>query len=753
MRRRPFFWPAAGLGAGVLLGKLFPLPNSPVFLFTLFLLPFLWFLRGRRFFLPLFLLSLAGLGILRIHSVGRIPPHHILNFSKGAWTAVEGRAASLPEVKEKGRRKIYSFLLDSENLVLEKKFYETAGRVQVFLFNPNQEIPYGSRVRLWGRLERPEIPRNPGEFNYRDYLAGQGIYALLSAYGPRSVRVLDRDLPLAQRPLQVIQNLREASARRLDALFAFPINAFLKALLLGLRKGLPDEFRDDFMKTGTTHLLAISGMNITLVAGSLFFLAILARFPQKLAAGVGLVSTVSYVFLSGAGIPVVRAGWMAGIFFTGLLLEREKDLLNNLFFALFAILIFDPEALFQVGFQLSFLSVLSLILVRPRPLEEWAGEWFQTGIVLVGTFPLGVLYFNVFSGSALFSNLLAVPLFHLGSMAGIGSLTAGDLPVFGTLLVKLAALLLKAGLGWISLWSKISWGYVYLRPPSAWLVAFYYGALAFALMAGKLKSSRLSFLGPLSVSLWLLSAALFFLPGADRNLAVTFLEAGQNEILHVRFPGGRHWLVNAGRRAPSDQGRWLVSPFLRREGVKRLEGVVLTGSAARHTGALPTLLRNFSVSSLFFAGPGEKGANLKRVNRTRLRSGDRIQFQGESGFWAPAVVEDSVFLILYQGPQKILLVPTWKKKILEAALPRLKELVSVDLLIFPSGRTDRILAGEILQTLSPRKVVFVRKDPEALALAESLTESGVPCFFIPETGALRLGLEEAGLTVTPFLKT
>lgn len=751
--RRPFFWPAAGLGAGVLLGKFFSFPNTPVFLSTLFLLPFLWFLRGRRIFLPLFLLSLAGLGILRIHSVERIPPHHLLNFSKGAWTALEGRVASLPEVKEKGRRRIYSLLLDSENLVLEKKFYETTGRVQVFLFNPNQEIPYASRVRFWGRLERPEVPRNPGEFNYRDYLAGQGIHALFTAYGPRSVRILDPDPPFLQRPLQAIQNLREALARRLDTLFSSPINALLKALLLGMRKGLPDEFRDDFMKTGTTHLLAISGMNITLVAGSLFFLAILARLPQKSAAAVGLASTVSYVFLSGAGIPVVRAGWMAGIFFTGLLLEREKDLLNNLFFALFAILLFDPEALFQVGFQLSFLSVLSLILVRPRPLEEWAGEWFQTAIVLVGTFPLGVVYFNVFSGSSLFANLLAVPLFHLGVMAGIGSLAAGDIPVLGAPLLKLTVLLLEAGLGWISLWSKISWGYFYLRPPLAWLVAFYYGALAITLAAGQLKPSRLSFLRPLSISLWLLSAALFFLPGTDPYLSVTFLSAGQNEILHVRFPGGKHWLVNAGRRAPSDQARWLVGPFLRREGVKRLEGVVLTDSAARHTGGLSTLLRNFSVSSLYFAGTPRGEANLKRLNRIRLRPGDRIQFQGESGFWAPAVVEDSVFLVLCHGPRKILLIPTWKKKILEAALPRLRELVSVDLLIFPAGRTNHTLAEEVIRTLSPRQVVFIHEDPEARALAGSLAESGVSSFFIPETGALRMNLSEAELQLTPFLKT
>jgi competence protein ComEC len=443
--RRPFFGPGLSLAVGILGGRLLGLPETPVFLLTLFLLPFLWFFRGRRIFIPLFLGAIAGLGVLRIEGAFKLPSHHVSHFAQGDWVSLEGRVASLPEVKEKGKRRIYSFVLESENLIQNRKFFESTGKIQVFLFNPQEKASYGNRVRMRGKLLSPKRPQNPGEFDYGHYLRDQGIHAVFEGYGPRSLRIIETKVAFYQLPLAAVQRLRDACSERLDSAFSLPWNVLLKALILGIRKGLPEEFRDDFMKTGTTHLIAISGMNITLVAGSLFFLAMVLGLPQKGAALVGLLATVGYVFLSGAGIPVVRAGWMAGLFFTGLLMEREKDWMNSLFFALFLILAFDPRALFQVGFQLSFLCVFFLLSLASNLQRDWHVDWLGTVIIIIGTFPLCVLYFSVFSWTSLFANLLAVPLFHLGVLSGLASLMTSGIPYLGPLGVSIATLFLKAG--------------------------------------------------------------------------------------------------------------------------------------------------------------------------------------------------------------------------------------------------------------------------------------------------------------------
>ncbi len=748
--RRPFFWPALGLASGILVGRFFTLPLPPLFISLVCLLPFLWFLRGRPLFVLVFLLGMTGIGLLRIQKELELPPHHISKFADGRWLTLEGKIVSLPEAKAKGKRRIVSFVLASQDAFHRDEFFQTTGRVQVFLFNPSEAAPYGSRIRLRGRLVLPKRPRNPGEFDYRRYLADQGIHAVFEAYGPRSHRVIETRGPLYEKPFKWVEGLRAQSARRIESLFKPPIHSLLKALLLGIRRDLPEEFRDEFLKTGTAHLLAISGMNITLVAGTLFFLALLVGFPQKGAAGVGLISAVGYVFLSGAGVPVVRAGWMAGLFFVGVLLEREKDFFNSLFFALALILFFDPLALFQVGFQLSFLSVFFLLLLRPRPLAEWWGDMLQTVVVLIGTFPLGIFYFNVFSWASILANLLAIPLFHLGVLTGALSLGVGDIPFLGPSFVGMSTLFLRAGLAWIFLWAKIPWGYFYLRPPSAALIGFYYLALALGLLTRKAGKKLPLVLRPLSLSLWLLATALFFLPARDQKFSLTIFDSGQNELLHIRFPGGKHWLVNAGRERSSNQARWILSPYLRKSGVKELQGILLTDDSPRHTGGLATLLRNFSSGFLVVPSRVKSPFNPRRPKRISLISGDRLELENGSGFSAPAVIDDFLFLLVHHEEKKFLLVPTWQRKILERALPRLKAVSPVDLLILPACRSQTGLEREILSALSPREVVVTHLGRSSGSVAETFKEAGIPFTVVSQTGALRYEIGKGKLERVGF---
>ena len=748
--RRPFLWPGLGLSLGILAGRFYAPPAFLILAFILALLPFLWILRGRRPYLPLFLLAITGLGMVRIQQVQRVSPNELSLFAQGGWAVVEGKVVSLPESNAKGRRNINSFVLEAESLFQRGHLYEVRGRAQVFLFQPASEAPYGSRVRLRGKLTLPKKTQNPGEFDYRRYLAEQGIRSLVEGYGPRSLRILEAGGEGTFSPLVGIQKLRKEGAGRFDRLFPFPMNVLLKALILGIRKGLPEDLRDDFMKTGTTHLVAISGMNITLVAGSLFLLCLSTGLPQKGAAVCGILTTVAYVFLSGAGIPVVRAGWMACLFFTGLLLERQKDLLNTLFFALCVILVADPAAFFQVGFQLSFLSVLSLLLFSGRSQEEGITGWFQTGTVLLGTFPLVLVYFNVFSGSSLLANLLAVPLFHLGVLGGWASLILGPVPWLGPLLIRVSSIFLQAGLAWIRFWAGQPWGYFYVRPPSWPEVAFYYAMMGFVCLVFRPGRMRLSWLRALSISCWLLAAALFFLPPPKDSFALTAFSVGQNEILHAVFPGGRHWLVNSGRKAPSDQARWTLAPFLKREGVKHLQGICLTDLAKRHAGGIETLFSNFSVGTLLVPGPlrdagrprsGFGSAPPRPRNLIFLHTGDHFPISPSAGIRVLSVEEGYAFLLFYFQGHRFLLLPTWKPEVLKRALPKLKALPSVDVLILPAqGKPLETQGQETLSSLLPAWVVLAKPQPWMGPMTEFLRSEEIPVLYLSETGALRFAV-------------
>lgn len=751
--RRPFLWPGASLVLGILSGRFFSPSESVVLMALLVLFPFLWMFRNRRPFLPLFMMAVAGLGVVRIQQVQRVPANDLSRFASEDWVALEGKVVSLPETKVKGRREILSFVLEAKDLVRKKNFYEVRGLSQVFLFNPRQPVSFGSLVRLRGRLSLPKRARNPGEFDYRRYLGEQGVHSVFEGYGPRSLRILETNRARFS-PLVFVQRLRETGARRLNQLYPFPLNVLEQALIFGIRKGLPENLRDDFMKTGTSHLVAISGMNITLVAGSLFFLSLCLGLPQKGAAVMGILATAAYVFLSGAGIPVVRAGWMAGLFFVGLLLERRKDFLNTLFFALVAILMIDPAALFQVGFQLSFLSVLSLvILAQGRFSLLESADWFQTGIVLIGTFPLCLVYFNVFSWASLFANLLAVPLFNLGVLGGWASLLAGKWPVIGPFLIQTSVLPLKAGLAWIRFWAAQPWGYLYVRPPSWAHVAFYYSTLIGFCLGLRFKQRLLSWLKPFSVSLWLLAAGSFFLPTSPETFVLHVFSAGQNELLHIEFPGKRHWLVNTGRSAPTDQARWILAPFLRREGVKHLEGILLTDFSKRHTGGLRTLFSNFSVGTLLFPESVKGGGKIKSEltmalwgqkgkNRLALQPDDRLPVSPEAQIQVLDIVEGYAFLLIHVKERRILFLPTWKPDILKPVLPKIRALSFVDILILPAqGEPLSAQWNEVLSSLLPAWVVLAKPQSGSRPVVETLKREEIPLLFLSETGALRFALQ------------
>jgi len=677
--------------------------------------------------------------------------HQVSHFAEeGAWASVEGRVDSLPLIKEKGKRRVHSFVLEARNLFQSGKLFETTGKVQVFLFNPAETAPFGSRVRIRGKLLRAKTPRNPGEFDYRKFLQDQGIHVVMEGYGERSIRILSGPAK-ALTPVALIQKLREASSRRLDSLFQSPVNQLLKALILGIRKDLPEEIRDDFVKTGTAHLVAISGMNITLVAGSLFLFALVLGLPQKGAAMAGLLAAVGYVFVSGAGIPVVRAGWMAGLFFTGVLLEREKDFLNSLFFAFFIILAFDPRALFQAGFQLSFLSVLSLVLFTSK--DEARGEWLQTLTVLAGTFPLCILYFNVFSWTSIAANALAIPFFNLGVLGGLGALLAGKLPLIGWIFTTGASAVLNAGMVWIHFWAEKSWGYVYLKSPSALFIFLYYAAIVLWLVPKKMPK-RYSFLRPFALSIGLMALGGFFLPVKNSCFSLTFLAAGQNEIFHIVFPGNEHWLVNAGRARPSNQARWIVGPYLRREGLKQLKGVLLTDFSTRHTGSLETLLENFSVASLgippSLVPPKDMkqlldSRKLKRLRTFPLETGER------AGFEILKETTAGVFLFIHYRGFRFLFVPTWNHEAIEEALETSGESF-VDVLILPgTGRPDSADWENLLAHFFPAHVVMASEKPALQPVLDSLEREEIPHFSIAQTGALRFQIQDGRLQVQPFL--
>ena len=332
---------------------------------------------------------------------------------------------------------------------------------------------YGQVYVVRGRPDRSKAPLNPGEFDYRRYLDYRQVYHQQYIH-PDQYRVVG----LA--PPNILVALSMRCARQLDGVFHQYIKAkreyaIASALVLGIKDEVDADTKSAYTATGTTHIMAVSGLQVGLVflAFSWLMKTFFGRWLGQLRgyrlaiAGLGLVVVWSYAFLTGLSASVLRAAVMFSFIIVGRALQRPDTVFNTLATAAFGLLLWNPFLVADVGFQLSFLAVLSIVYLQPR-IAGWlaAGAWFAgrqrswqprpvrwawrssgwvaealwqaTALSLaaqVATFPLSLFYFHQFPLSFLCSNLVAVPISSYAVYVGLTLLvTKGLVALVGLML-------------------------------------------------------------------------------------------------------------------------------------------------------------------------------------------------------------------------------------------------------------------------------------------------------------------------------
>jgi len=467
--RLSFAW-LVGIALGRWLDLSWGMPALLALLFFVLLL--LWYRRpAARWCLALALI--AALGMLRC-SLARpsFGPEDVVSY---AGQAVELRGTVAGEAESQAGRTV--FPLRAEALRLPgQEWQRVHGRVLV-QGPPYVEVAYGDHLLLGGTLARPSGSR---EFSYRDYVAGQGIYALLQEVDPVE------DLPGRGGfpPARLLFTLRGWAGRRLDLLLPEPQASLLVGILLGSRAGLPTEVQEAFSRSGTSHILAISGWNISIVAA---FLTAAGRGlpgrrlrPALVVAGIGL-----YTLLVGAGPAVLRAALMGTLYVLGQCAGRPGDGTTALFASAWAMTLWNPALLRDVGFQLSFCATLGMQLFVPVWTETWA-RWPKglaeslaaTLSSQLLTWPILALGFRHFSLIVPLANLLACPALAPLMLTGALLLFLGSIPGLGILLRGVTWLLASTMLGVVRWTGGIPWASVPLPPMGPAFLLLYYGALA-----------------------------------------------------------------------------------------------------------------------------------------------------------------------------------------------------------------------------------------------------------------------------------
>ncbi|MDW8395979.1 MAG: ComEC/Rec2 family competence protein [Anaerolineae bacterium] len=281
---------------------------------------------------------------------------------------------------------------------------------------------YGDTVRVEGRLEAP--PRI-GRFDYRAYLSNRNVFAWV----PRPSKVERTGYAPESGLLAALLQLKDALHTAIQRNLPMPESALLSGVVLGREQLIPESLREAFQETGTAHILAISGANISVLI--VVVLGVLWRaISRRVAAVVALGLIWFYVAMVGAPASAVRAAAMASLMLAGTLVWRRGISLNTLCGSVGLILLVDPRLLFDVGFQLSVAATLGLVLFAehiarpthrwieqrlPQTLARWGATVLADGVLItltvhLTTMPLLLYYFQSLSLTALVANLLILPL-------------------------------------------------------------------------------------------------------------------------------------------------------------------------------------------------------------------------------------------------------------------------------------------------------------------------------------------------------
>ncbi len=694
-----------------------------------------------------------------------------LYLSAAAWFPVDHytRAAAFDEARHEIVGQVAS-PLDRDpgrlSFVLAAREIDGApvsGRMRVHVRDDEAGIGYGDVIRATGKMFQPRGFQNPGGFDYADYLAQRGIYAGVSVRDARALEVL---LP-GRGIFRTIQDWRERIRQAFAAGATGPGAAILQAMVLGEEGGLTDEIRDRFMTAGVTHILSISGSHLGLVAVVCFALIRWALFllpepwyhrltlradPKKIAAWLTLAPVTFYALLAGGQTATIRSLIMILAALAAVILDRENGLGRALASAALLILVADPQAVFDISFQLSFLSVASIGYVVTlwndlglprRSLLEKARNNIVLLIVIslstgVATGPLVAFYFNQFSAAGIVSNMIVVPfagiaVVPLGLASGIASLFSGRLALPG--LNQFSA---DAFYGVVTFFSRIPGAE--FRPPAPglfWLAAYAVFILssarycrakllyAFKPLESSAGAPRSPVIGmAVSGAALAVAMALSLVPAHEAR--VSFIDVGQGDCALIELPSGRNILIDGGGTYDNrfDIGRRVVAPWLWNRGIKNLDYVVLSHPHPDHMNGLLFIVKKFSVSEVWSSSEDAHTPAFAEFRRIVAERGVsfRVAAKGEP----PTLLAGAEMRVLHPAP---------------AFRPTGKKAYAVD--------NSRSLV--VLVSLQGEKFLFtgdIQADAEALLARE---EQGLACdvLKVPHHGSISSSTEAFVSAVRP----
>ncbi|MGF1491559.1 MAG: ComEC/Rec2 family competence protein [Microcoleaceae cyanobacterium] len=537
---------------------------------------------------------------------------------------VRGEVTSAPRITRSGRAQFWLRATQVNEITgndqpiavsrdVTGKVYVTVPILQATGLHPN------ALLAVTGNLYQPQPPINPGGFDFATYLARQGAFA-----GLKGRYLSFQSDPSAWGLWKLRRKMVQAQVTRLGV----PEGAVLSAMVLGRRAvDLPYDIRDQFVQVGLAHTLAASGFHVSLLLG--LVLALVRRGRPWLKFGLGTLTLLSYVGLTGGSPSVLRAALMGTAALVALLAERKVRPLNVLLGVAILLLIINPLWIWDLGFQLSFLATLGLLVTVPAIVNRlnWMPPVLATSFAVplaasIWTLPLQLYAFHVLSPYSIVVNLLTAPLITVLTLGGmVSAMAALILPVLGGAVAGLLYYPLQALIGIVGFFNQLSGNSIAVGEIELIQLVALYSIIGWvwwqssrqATLTRRRRSSIGLYAALETVIRWIFRPTLVGFAMATLMLAIPvwYTRAFQFQATVLATPGepilviqdrGNTTLVNSGSQ---NTAQYVVLPFLKSQGVNQIRWSVATHSGLGLSIGWPTILEQMPIVT-FYDNPSSK---------------------------------------------------------------------------------------------------------------------------------------------------
>ncbi|MFP4466097.1 MAG: ComEC/Rec2 family competence protein [Candidatus Goldiibacteriota bacterium] len=483
-----------------------------------------------------------------------------------------------------------------------KEYEKAAGRVMATLGRKTfKDISYGDILEISGRFSRPFEAKNPGGFSYREYLEHKRTYVTLYAqdYNARTA-----GQGFVNPFFSLSQYLRKKFEKIIDSYIPEEEAKIAQGIMLGNQAVLNDDIHNAFIRTGTVHILAVSGMNVGLVALFVFLIFKLIGMRRRYTAALTLVCVWVFALVTGGDPSITRAAVMASFILAGIMLERDTDILNSLAAAGLVILLISPGQLFDVGFQLSFLATAGIVYFSDyikRFSFGHAGIFEIIAVTVMSQiflFPVMADTFNHFSIIAVIANLVAVPLASAITILGFVMWGAGMiLPYAAELLGASLWVLIKILMFFVNVLGSVPYAAISIKSlPVLFIIIYYVFFLMLPYDDVDVKIKKVSLKVCLGIILAIWGIVHIFMPVSGYS-AHYISSGGINAVLHITKDNKKVLVIgcDSGKAAPGI--KYEIVPYMKQHGINNVD--LLAVYNTRNEENVNELKRNFRVKNIF----------------------------------------------------------------------------------------------------------------------------------------------------------